>query len=65
MMKFNLFILSAFLLFLSCNEDKQPVAQSLINGTDLSGWHIDVPAMDINPNTINPFIIRDGMLVTL
>ncbi|MFA6862832.1 MAG: DUF1080 domain-containing protein [Dysgonamonadaceae bacterium] len=65
MMKFNLFILSAFLLFLSCNEDKQPVAQSLINGTDLSGWHIDVPAMDINPDTINPFIIRDGMLVTL
>lgn len=64
-MKFNLFILSAFLLFLSCNEDKQPVAQSLINGTDLSGWHIDVPAMDINPDTINPFIIRDGMLVTL
>lgn len=65
MMKFNLFLLSTIFLFLSCNEDKQPVAQSLINGTDLSGWHIDVPAMDINPDTINPFIIRDGMLVTL
>jgi len=64
-MKFDLFILSTIFLFLSCNEDKQPVAQSLINGTDLSGWHIDVPAMDINPDTINPFIIRDGMLVTL
>lgn len=64
-MKFNLFLLSTIFLFLSCNEDKQPVAQSLINGTDLSGWHIDVPAMDINPDTINPFIIRDGMLVTL
>lgn len=64
-MKFNLFIVSAFLLFLSCNENKQPVAQSLINGTDLSGWHIDIPAMDINPDTINPFIISDGMLVTL
>ncbi len=64
-MKFNLFLLSALFLFLSCNEAKQPVAQSLVNGTDLSGWHIDVPAMDNNPDTINPFIIRDGMLVTL
>ncbi len=64
-MKFNLFLLSAIFLFMSCNEAKQPVAQSLVNGTDLSGWHIDVPAMDTNPDTINPFIIRDGMLVTL
>ena len=64
-MKLNLFLLAAIFLFLSCNENKKPVAQSLINGTDLSGWHIDVPAMDTNPDTINPFIIRDGMLVTL
>ena len=38
---------------------------SLFNGKDLSGWHVDVPAMDINPDTINPFIVRDGMLVSL
>lgn len=64
-MKFNLLLLSAIFLFMSCNKDQKPEAQSLINGTDLSGWHIDIPAMDINPDTINPFIIRDGMLVTL
>ncbi len=38
---------------------------SLINGENLEGWHIDVPAMDNNPDTINPFIVRDGMLVSL
>jgi hypothetical protein len=40
-------------------------SQSLFNGSDLSGWHIDVPAMDVNPDTLNPFIARDGMLVSL
>ncbi len=38
---------------------------SLFNGTDLAGWHIDVPAMDENPDTLNPFIVRDSMLVSL
>ena len=38
---------------------------SLFNGKDLSGWHIDVPEMDNNPEAINPFIIRNGMFVSL
>ena len=38
---------------------------SLFNGQDLSGWHIDVPEMDKNPEAKNPFIVRDGMLVSL
>ncbi len=38
---------------------------SLFNGRDLKGWHVDVPEMDSIPNTINPFIVRDGMLVSL
>ncbi|MBD0776330.1 DUF1080 domain-containing protein [Maribacter sp. ANRC-HE7] len=37
----------------------------LFNGKDLEGWHIDVPAMDSIPEAINPFIIRNGMLVSL
>ncbi|MFW5944733.1 MAG: 3-keto-disaccharide hydrolase [Bacteroidota bacterium] len=32
---------------------------------DIKGWHVDVPAMDENPDTTNPFIMRDGMLVSL
>ena len=38
---------------------------SLFNGTNLDGWHVDVPEMDENPDAINPFIVRDGMLVSL
>lgn len=38
---------------------------SLFNGKDLGGWHVDVPDMDSNATAINPFIIRNGMLVSL
>ena len=38
---------------------------SLFNGENLSGWHVDVPAMDTNANARNPFIVRNGMLVSL
>lgn len=38
---------------------------SLFNGKDLKGWHVDVPEMDSIPGAINPFIIRDGLLVSL
>jgi hypothetical protein len=43
------------------------VAQSisLFNGNSLAGWHVDVPEMDTNPDAINPFIVRNGMLVSL
>ncbi|MES2305638.1 MAG: DUF1080 domain-containing protein [Gemmatimonadota bacterium] len=37
----------------------------LFNGHDLTGWHVDVPARDGNDTTRNPFIVRDGHLVTL
>jgi hypothetical protein len=37
---------------------------SLFNGKDLTGWHVDVPEMDNNADAINPFIVRDGMLVS-
>ena len=38
---------------------------SLFNGVNLDGWHIDVPEMDNNPNAVNPFIVRNGLLVSL
>lgn len=38
---------------------------SLFNGKDLDGWHWDVPELDKNSNATNPFIVRDGMLVSL
>ncbi len=38
---------------------------SLFNGKDLTGWHVDVPAKDKNPNIKPTFIVRNGMLVSL
>jgi hypothetical protein len=38
---------------------------NLFNGQNLKGWHIDVPEMDNNPKVKSPFIIRDGLLVSL
>lgn len=37
----------------------------LFNGSDLSGWRMDVPALDSNPNGAKPFIVRNGLLVSL
>ncbi len=63
-MKTNLLLLLSVFVLLACTEQDSN-AQSLFNGTDLSGWHEDVPAMDDNPNATNPFIVRKGMLVSL
>ncbi|MAH26144.1 MAG: hypothetical protein CMI19_04235 [Opitutae bacterium] len=40
-------------------------AESLFNGKDLSGWTMDVPALDKKPNLAKPFTVRNGMLVSL
>ncbi len=40
-------------------------SRSLFNGKNLSGWHVDVPALDSNPRAASPFIVRNGMLVSL
>ncbi len=38
---------------------------NLFNGHDLTGWHADVPDMDKDPSLKSPFIIRNGLLVSL
>lgn len=40
-------------------------SKSLFNGRNLDGWHIDVPQMDKDPNVKSPFLVRDGLLVSL
>ena len=54
--------LAFFILFPFCLSAQ---STSLFNGKNLDGWHVDVPEMDENPDAINPFIVRDGMLVSL
>jgi hypothetical protein len=43
----------------------QGKAKSLFNGKDLKGWHADVPDMDKNKSLKTPFIVRNGLLVSL
>ena len=56
----------AFLLIFSAlSLPARAQTTSLFNGSSLAGWHIDVPDLDDNPDGIKPFIVRDGMLVSL
>jgi hypothetical protein len=70
-MKYYLMTIAALTLFVHLNgsalvaEEANGTATSLFNGTDLSGWHADVPKLDDNPDAKSPFIVRDGMLVSL
>lgn len=62
------YILVALVLSLAgCKSasTSQSPGQSLFNGQDLSGWHVDVPEMDKNPQAKNPFIVRNGLLVSM
>ncbi len=38
---------------------------SLFNGRDLTGWHVDVPAMDTAADVASPFLVRNGLLVSM
>ena len=42
---------------------EQPASRPLFNGTDLAGWHLDVPDADTD-EVPAPFVVRDGMLVS-
>ena len=58
-------LVAVLLVCFSTPTIAQDEPRSLFNGRDLSGWHVDVPAMDNNPDAKNPFIVRDSMLVSL
>lgn len=49
------------LVLASCGQKR---AVSLFNGTDLAGWHADVPAADNDSNAPASFAARDGLLVS-
>ena len=62
MVKNWLSVLFAIIVLSSSNAQE---SQCLFNGKDLSGWHMDVPELDKNPEAQVPFIVRNGMLVSL
>ena len=50
-------------LVVGCQPESATI--ELFNGTDLAGWHVDVPEMDSVVTARNPFIVRNGNLVSL
>lgn len=61
MKKLLILLFGAFML--SCLSLQDPIP--LFNGKDLTGWHVDVPDLDSNPDKKSPFFVRDGYLVSL
>jgi hypothetical protein len=57
--------IACLVLLLGCVRRPNQQAYSLFNGKDLAGWHVDVPEMDTNSAAKNPFIVRNGMLVSM
>lgn len=60
-LKYPFYVLA--LMALGCQDE--PPTIELFNGENLRGWHVDVPMMDSVAVDSNPFIVRDGMLVSL
>lgn len=62
----NILIFSMVLAgVISVKSPAQPQTASLFNGKDLTGWHADVPEMDKDATLKSPFIVRNGLLVSL
>ena len=68
---FKTLLLCLVMLACKSQSDKLPAKESagrsikLFNGQDLTGWHADVPELDKDSTLRSPFIIRDGLLVSL
>jgi hypothetical protein len=53
------------LAFVALAQHHHTAPVNLFNGKDLAGWHMDVPALDKDPSGAKPFIVRNGVLVSL
>ncbi len=61
---FTLFLLS---VGIACTDNQKTAgaSQLLFNGQNLSGWHKDVPDLDKDSTLRTPFVVRNGLLVSL
>ena len=58
-------VLISVMLIASTEADAKKKGKTLFNGKDLTGWHADVPEMDNNSVIASPFIVRNGLLVSM
>lgn len=63
-MKHFLLIGLVVICFFQCGQPSNPPI-SLFNGENLEGWHMDVPDLEADSSLRIPFIIRNGLLVSL
>ena len=61
----QLFSMFAFVAITSIPWTARAESINLFSGSDLTGWHMDVPDLDKNPDLARPFIVRNGLLVSL
>lgn len=68
----NALLLAVLTAFGACKSREQPQeiilepsSVSLFDGESLAGWHADVPEMDSNTAVQSPFLVRNGLLVSL
>lgn len=60
-----MYALAALVLWSPLVQIPEGKTISLFDGVSLAGWHMDVPALDGQPDGTKPFIVRDGKLVSL
>jgi Domain of Unknown Function (DUF1080) len=63
-MKKRIFLL-VMVITVHCSSASLAQSKKLFNGKNLKGWHMDVPAMDSVKGLPIPFIVRQGLLVSL
>ncbi len=61
----RIYMVAISMVALLSNAETKMGSRALFNGKDLTGWHVDVPKMDDDPKLKGPFIVREGMLVSL
>jgi hypothetical protein len=57
--------LLSLLVLLTCLQGVSFSQVSLFDGKSLSGWYMDVPDLQKDSSLRRPFIVRDGLLVSL
>ena len=64
-MRLNTLVIATLTLVATTAGAQEIKPKSLFNGEDLTGWHVDIPHLDKNPDAKGAFIARDGNLVSL
>lgn len=60
-----IFMSAASVLFAALSPALPAETVRLFDGKSLTGWTMDIPDADKDPTVAKPFLVRDGVLVSL